>query len=109
MATKEKDEGISYTHDPDTEVHDAAGRGHTATDKYVNSWYSYPRALLRPCTRYGRSLVHLDPEAEAKLRLKIDLMVVPTVALLYLFCFIDRANIGKVAEPPWYICGDPNR
>lgn len=35
MATKEKDEGISYTHDPGTEVHDAAGRGHTATDKYV--------------------------------------------------------------------------
>ncbi|ROV94847.1 hypothetical protein VPNG_09283 [Cytospora leucostoma] len=77
MATKEKDEGISYTHDPGTEVHDAAERGHTATDKY------------------GHSLVHLDPKAEAKLRLKIDLMVVPTVALLYLFCFIDRANIGN--------------
>lgn len=32
---------------------------------------------------------------ERKLRLKIDLYVVPTVALLYLMCFIDRANIGK--------------
>lgn len=26
--------------------------------------------------------------------MKIDLCIVPTVALLYLFCFIDRANIG---------------
>lgn len=37
-----------------------------------------------------------DPIAERKLRNKIDLMIVPTVALLYLFCFIDRANIGKM-------------
>lgn len=35
-----------------------------------------------------------DPKAEAKLRRKIDLMIIPTVSLLYLFCFIDRANIG---------------
>lgn len=46
--------------------------------------------------RYGHSLVQFDPKAEAKLRLKIDMMVVPTVAILYLFCFIDRANIGKL-------------
>jgi len=45
--------------------------------------------------RYGRSLVQFDPAAESRLRLKIDLYIVPTVALLYLFCFIDRANIGK--------------
>lgn len=32
--------------------------------------------------------------AERKLRLKIDLMVVPSVTLLYLLCFIDRTNIG---------------
>jgi hypothetical protein len=43
---------------------------------------------------YGQSLVHFDPKAEARLRLKIDLCIVPTVSLLYLFCFIDRANIG---------------
>ncbi|WYZ35880.1 hypothetical protein EsH8_X_000527 [Colletotrichum jinshuiense] len=36
-----------------------------------------------------------DPVLERRLRLKIDLMIVPTVALLYLFCFIDRANIGN--------------
>ncbi|KAK1977038.1 major facilitator superfamily transporter [Colletotrichum cereale] len=41
-----------------------------------------------------QSLVY-DPAVERKLRLKIDLMIVPTVALLYLFCFIDRANIGN--------------
>ncbi|KAK3639858.1 hypothetical protein LTR56_012238 [Elasticomyces elasticus] len=58
-------------------AHEAAERGHTATD------------------RYGRALVHIDPAAERKLRLKIDLMIVPTVSLLYLFCFIDRANIGN--------------
>ncbi|KAK1832006.1 putative mfs transporter [Podospora conica] len=37
----------------------------------------------------------IDPKVEARLRRKIDLMVVPTVSLLYLFCFIDRANIGN--------------
>lgn len=46
--------------------------------------------------RYGHSLVQFDPKAEAKVRLKIDLMVCPTVSILYLFCFIDRANIGKL-------------
>ncbi|RAL62498.1 hypothetical protein DID88_005063 [Monilinia fructigena] len=58
-------------------AHAIAERGHEATD------------------RRGQSLVTFDPVAERKLRLKIDLMIVPTVALLYLFCFIDRANIGK--------------
>jgi hypothetical protein len=47
------------------------------------------------CCSYGHSLIQFDPKAEAKLRLKIDLMIVPTVALLYLFCFIDRANIVR--------------
>lgn len=45
--------------------------------------------------QYGRPLVELDRAAEARLRLKIDLYIVPTVALMYLFCFIDRANIGE--------------
>ncbi|KUI70731.1 hypothetical protein VM1G_05857 [Cytospora mali] len=77
MAAIEKDEAISYTHATFTGVHTAAERGQFATDKY------------------GHSLVQLDPKAEARLRLKIDLMIVPTVSLLYLFCFIDRANIGN--------------
>ncbi|PGH35853.1 hypothetical protein GX50_01311 [[Emmonsia] crescens] len=56
---------------------DVAERGQAATD------------------HYGRSLVQFDPAAEARLLWKIDLFIVPTVALLYLFCFIDRANIGN--------------
>lgn len=56
---------------------DAAERGHLATDQF------------------GHSLVEFDKKAESRLRLKIDFYVVPTVALMYLFCFIDRANIGK--------------
>jgi hypothetical protein len=61
--------------------------------------------LLNFCSRRdGQPLVQFDPVAEAKLRRKIDLMIVPTVALLYLFCFIDRANIGRLSAPdpePW--------
>lgn len=45
--------------------------------------------------RYGHALVQFDAKAEARLRWKIDLYIIPTVALLYLFCFIDRANIGN--------------
>ncbi|KAH8766639.1 putative MFS transporter [Diaporthe sp. PMI_573] len=78
MASSDKDDGVSYVHqDTGTGVQTAAGQGQYATDKY------------------GQSLVQLDPAAETKLRRKIDLMIVPTVALLYLFCFIDRANIGN--------------
>ncbi|KAI5209377.1 putative MFS transporter [Aureobasidium subglaciale] len=44
--------------------------------------------------QYGNSLLQFDAKAEAKLRTKIDFMVIPTVMVLYLFCFIDRANIG---------------
>ncbi|KAE9986321.1 hypothetical protein EG328_006053 [Venturia inaequalis] len=58
-------------------AHEAAERGVGATDKY------------------GNALVHFDPAAESRLRWKIDLYIVPTVSLLYLFCFIDRANIGN--------------
>ncbi|KAE8447879.1 hypothetical protein EG329_010108 [Mollisiaceae sp. DMI_Dod_QoI] len=58
-------------------AHEAAERGHVATDNY------------------GNALVHFDKDAERRLRLKIDLYIVPTVSLLYLFCFIDRANIGN--------------
>lgn len=54
---------------------------------------STPQALT-PSPRFGQSLVEFDAKAEAKLTRKLDLYIVPTVALLYLFCFIDRANIG---------------
>ncbi|KAH8651088.1 major facilitator superfamily domain-containing protein [Xylariales sp. PMI_506] len=58
-------------------AHQVAERGALATDQY------------------GHALVTFDKEAESRLRLKIDLYIVPTVSLLYLFCFIDRANIGN--------------
>lgn len=54
----------------------------------------------------GRPLVTFDPKAEAKLRMKIDLYVVPTVAILYLFCFIDvsgRASHQGVVGAPDFI------
>ncbi|KAL0566901.1 hypothetical protein V5O48_015095 [Marasmius crinis-equi] len=44
---------------------------------------------------FAESPVELDPRAEARLRLKIDLMILPTVSLLYLLCSVDRANIGN--------------
>ncbi|KAI0169272.1 putative MFS transporter [Hypoxylon sp. FL1284] len=59
------------------DVHIAAEEGFAATDSR------------------GVANVDFDQAAERKLRTKIDLMVVPTVSLLYLFCFIDRANIGN--------------
>lgn len=39
-----------------------------------------------------------DRKAEAKLRLKIDLYIIPTVAMLYLFCFIDVCQIPTRAS-----------
>jgi MFS family permease len=36
-----------------------------------------------------------DPVAEKKIRRKTDFYVVPLVALLFLFCFIDRSNLGN--------------
>ncbi|KAI1946441.1 hypothetical protein LOZ57_003696 [Ophidiomyces ophidiicola] len=62
---------------PKSNAHDAAEQGQVATDAY------------------GNSLVQFDPVAERRLRTKIDWYIVPTVSLLYLFCFIDRANIGN--------------
>ncbi|SCZ99544.1 BZ3500_MvSof-1268-A1-R1_Chr3-1g06083 [Microbotryum saponariae] len=37
----------------------------------------------------------LDKKAEVALRWKIDLRTLPIVSMLYLFCLIDRANIGN--------------
>lgn len=39
-----------------------------------------------------------DKVAEGRLRRKIDLMILPTVCILYLCCFIDRANIGTYLD-----------
>lgn len=44
-----------------------------------------------------------DPQAEAKLRWKLDLFIIPNVFILYLFCFIDRTNIGAYVEKKVYL------
>lgn len=36
----------------------------------------------------------LDPAREAKVVAKLDLFLTPVVFIVYLSCFIDRANIG---------------
>ncbi|KAF1912777.1 major facilitator superfamily domain-containing protein [Ampelomyces quisqualis] len=77
--TRYSAEKVAPSHHDDLkqDAHQVAGHGHTATDQY------------------GNALVQFDPKAESRLRWKIDLYIIPTVALLYLFCFIDRANIGN--------------
>lgn len=75
----------------DETLHSAAERGHAATDKF------------------GNSLLTFDKQAEARLRLKIDLYIIPTVAILYLFCFIDRANIGEFERSALLSCADRYR
>ncbi|KDE06483.1 hypothetical protein MVLG_03137 [Microbotryum lychnidis-dioicae p1A1 Lamole] len=59
------------------QIEEVALAGHAATDIH------------------GHSLVVIDEKAEAALRWKIDIRILPTIALLYMFCFIDRANIGN--------------
>ncbi|KAF9893439.1 hypothetical protein FE257_010751 [Aspergillus nanangensis] len=39
--------------------------------------------------------VQFDAAADARVRRKNDWCLVPSVALIYLFCFIDRTNIGN--------------
>lgn len=56
-------------------VEEVAEAGHVATDKY------------------GNALISIDEAAEARLRRKLDLILLPPVSLIYLFCFIDRANV----------------
>ncbi|KAI1100329.1 putative MFS transporter [Jackrogersella minutella] len=70
---------VSSTHEQriEKDVHLAAEEGFAATDSH------------------GAPIIEFDRLAERKLRNKIDLAVVPTVSLLYLFCFIDRSNIGN--------------
>lgn len=62
---------------PVVDLKELAERGHAVTDED------------------GNVLLQFDPVAEKKLLRKIDLYVVPTVMMLYLWCFIDRANIGN--------------
>ncbi|THV05187.1 MFS general substrate transporter [Dendrothele bispora CBS 962.96] len=40
-------------------------------------------------------IIALDPKAEAKLRRKLDFLVLPIVSISYTFLFLDRGNIGN--------------
>ena len=77
------------------DAHKVAAKGQAATDEFVLSSTTAIRAPSDIQISFGEPLIHFDPKAESRLRWKIDLCIVPTVALLYLFCFIDRANIGN--------------
>ncbi|BEJ17787.1 hypothetical protein CspHIS471_0700550 [Cutaneotrichosporon sp. HIS471] len=76
MSTTEFKESIDHI-EKDQQLDNLAERGHAVTDEH------------------GNVLLQFDAAAEKRLVRKIDLFVVPTVAMIYLWCFIDRANIGN--------------
>jgi hypothetical protein len=39
--------------------------------------------------------LYIDPKEEAKVVRKLDIFLTPVLFIVYLSCFIDRANIGK--------------
>ncbi|KAF5240642.1 hypothetical protein FANTH_9446 [Fusarium anthophilum] len=45
--------------------------------------------------QYGQPALPVNEALESKLRWKMDLRILPTVTIIYLLCFIDRANIGN--------------
>ena len=78
------------------------------TGTYISRDFPYwCFALQTPVADRICSVQHVEPafdaKAEAALRRKIDWMIVPTVALLYMFCFIDRANIGRSTLTHFFI------
>ncbi|GHJ89070.1 hypothetical protein NliqN6_5472 [Naganishia liquefaciens] len=76
-ALKQELKHVEYGSGTHLDIHDAASPGHVATDAH------------------GHALVSIDKVASSRLARKIDLHIVPIVALQYLFAFIDRANIGN--------------
>ncbi|EON67437.1 hypothetical protein W97_06691 [Coniosporium apollinis CBS 100218] len=48
-----------------------------------------------PVKSYAEPEPEWTPEEEKAVRRKLDYRIVPVVTLLYLLCFIDRANIGN--------------
>jgi hypothetical protein len=51
--------------------------------------------IAKAFCRHGNALVSFDKDAENHLVRKIDWAILPPVTTIYLFCFIDRANIGN--------------
>jgi hypothetical protein len=50
-------------------------------------------------------LLVLTQTTERRLRRKIDFAICPIVSALYLFCYIDRANIGGINYPHAFSIG----
>ncbi|KAL9571029.1 hypothetical protein ACKAV7_005366 [Fusarium commune] len=50
--------------------------------------------------QYGQPAPSVDEALESKLRWKMDFRILPTVTIIYLLCFIDRANIGEYIKTP---------
>lgn len=42
-----------------------------------------------------KSDVHIDPKAEQKLLMKLDLVIYPTFFIIYMMSFLDRINISN--------------
>jgi len=40
--------------------------------------------------------LYIDPAKEVKLLAKLDLCITPVIMVVYLSCFLDRANIGEL-------------
>lgn len=53
-----------------------------------------PEPKLRHVTE-AQPIPNIDPKMERRIVMKIDLAILPLICIMYLFCFIDRANIGK--------------
>ncbi|TKY89757.1 hypothetical protein EX895_001542 [Sporisorium graminicola] len=56
---------------------------------------SVPEQGAAAISKHSFDTFAADAAAEQPLRHKIDWHIVPVVVMLYLFCFIDRANIGN--------------
>lgn len=51
--------------------------------------------VLGKADQYSEAHITWTEEEEARVRHKLDWQIVPLVTLLYLLCFLDRANSTK--------------
>lgn len=70
MATGDEKRPLEGVH-PDADLHDAAQLGSDASD------------------------CEIDPKAERRLLMKLDLIIFPTFFIIYMMSFLDRINIGN--------------
>jgi hypothetical protein len=90
--------------DPTNPILETVVKANDPRTAFLSGSTDLPSSLLRALsTRYlvGKFEERYGEKPHRKIK-KIDLYIVPTVALIYLFCFIDRANIGMVLRKP---CG----